>query len=176
MTLSRILPLSRLVTLTLAVAIAATGAALAQADQEGHTDWKQGAWGHLAPYIGTYEYDAVLSDPAVDEKLTATLGAQKEHLIKNLSVHAPIGFEDDCLIMSGNAEKAGQSQKAYLNICLFAGKINAVIFDKGTISVYTARKHYEYLPQSLREWIYQAKNPDAFTARPDYVQMMSQPE
>ena len=152
------------------------GPAAAQDEATEKTDWKQGAWGHLSRYIGTYDYDAVLGDPAVDEKLSAMLGPEKDRLLTNLTVHTPIGFENDCLVLSGNAEKVGNMQKAYMNVCLYAGKINAVIYSKGTVSVYTALKKYEYLPMSLRQWIEHAKNPDSYLSRPDYVQIISQPQ
>jgi hypothetical protein len=159
--------------LACALCLGAMGAPVKAQESQNQTDWKQGAWGALAPYIGTYKYSEVLNDPAVSEALSKALGDEKDHLLNNLKVHNPIGFEDDCLIMSGNGEKTGSSEKAYLNVCLYAGKINAVIFSKGTVSVYSTTKKYEYLPLSLREWVYRAKNQDAFQERPDYVQMMS---
>jgi hypothetical protein len=153
-----------------------SGPALSQDKDQDATDWKQGAWGKLAPYIGTYKYDDVLNDPDVSKKLDAALGTEKKHLIDNLAVREPIGFDNDCLVLSGNAEKQATFEKAYLNVCLFAGTINVALFSDGKITVYSAMKDYQYLPETLQQWVYLAKNPDAFSVKPDNVQLMTLPE
>lgn len=165
---------SRFFTLFFTALSATALPALAQ-DQD-TIDWKQGKWGRLASHIGTYQYGEVLNDAEVSKKLEDALGTEKKHLIDNLAVHDPIGFENDCLVLSGNGEKKGSFERAYLNVCLYAGTINAAILSDDKIVVYTSMKDYQYLPDSLREWVYQVKNPEAFSAKPDNVQLMTIPE
>lgn len=128
--------------------------------QEQSIDWKKGNWGHLASYIGTYDYQAVLDDPAVKAELEALTGEATEKLMQNLDVQAPIGFEDDCLILSGNAEHDAGQNRGFINICLYKGKIHVGLFSAPTITVYTREEKYAYLPQSLKFWAAGIRNPD----------------
>ncbi len=139
------------------------------AAQQSTTDWKQGAWGHLSPTIGTYDYDLVLKDPAVDAKLTEMLGEkEKAHLLANLEVRNSIGFDRDCLVLSGNADKDGGFEQAYLNVCLYAGTINVAMLSDSKVTIYSATDTYAYLPPSLRQWVY-GNDADIMGKQPPYV-------
>ncbi len=172
------MPTPRPFSLILLGAFAALSLAASAAYAQGSgndTDWKKGKWEHLAPKIGTYDYETVLNDPEVSAKLDAMLGADKERLINNLFVHDAIGFEKDCLVLQGNANAAGNTRRAYLNVCLYAGDVHAALWGDNAIMLYTTEKKYEYLPPSLRAWAYLVKNQDAFDKAPAYVQTITTP-
>lgn len=160
--------------LALGLATGLTQTALAQsAPQQSTMDWKQGEWGHLSPVIGTYDYDLILKDPAVNAKLDELMGEKKQKLLDNLFVREPIGFDRDCLVMTGNGDKEGSFEQAYLNVCLYAKTINAAVSTGDEITIYSETDTYAYLPASLRQWVYGVKNEDAFTKAPDKVKIIS---
>jgi len=142
-------------------------------------DWKKGKWGHLAPFIGTDKYDAVLNDPAVAAEVDALLSPDdKKHLMDNLSVAGPIGFEGDCLTLSGNAPHQGGSELGFVNLCLYNGAVHVGILSGGAYKVYTRSEKYDYLPPSLRNWVivtkagFSMEKPDGVTM----IQPFSKPE
>lgn len=138
------------------------------------TDWKQGKWGHLSQYIGTYQLEAVLTDPEVSAMIDKILDEdQKKIFMANMDVTAPIGFESDCLVITGNAQKEGNAERAYLNVCLYAGKINIGIYTDSAVTIYSSEKTYAYLPLSLRVWAYMTTSPNGFEIKPTYVQMVN---
>ena len=129
-------------------------------------DRKQGEWGHLAKYIGTYNYDAVLSDDEVSEKLTSILGDDLERLKRNLSVHGPIGFNGSCLILTGNAPHSGFVENAYLNICLSRETVDIVLTDEDAIQIYSEKSLFGHLDWMLRSWIFRFQSEKHFTSMP----------
>ncbi len=129
-------------------------------------DQKQGKWGHLSEYIGTYNYEAVLSDEEVSAKLSSILGGELERFQKNLSVHGPIGFSGRCLILTGNAPHRGFDENAYLNICLSRGSVDIVLTGDGAIQVYSEKSRFQHLDWMLRSWITRYQSEDHFTSIP----------
>ncbi len=123
-------------------------------------DWKKGAWGDLSQYIGTYNYDAVLKDARVVDALDTLMGKEKRgNLDSSLAVQAPIGFADDCLLLSGNS--SGGGNEAFIAVCLYKGVVHAALETGSTVTLYTQAEKYEYLPGPLQMWVYLQKNPDA---------------
>ena len=116
------------------------------------TDWKQGKWGNLSQYIGTYKYQEIYNDPAVAAKLAKLPVSELEHLKKNLNVMSPIGFSADCLVLEGNAPHQGGEEMARMNVCLHKGEIHIALFSKDEIKIYSETKDYEYLPRDLLLW------------------------
>lgn len=146
--------------------------ALAQ-EKANEIDWKVGAWGDLSQYIGTYQYDAVLKDKRVAAALEALLGKETRNgLDARLFVQAPIGFTDDCLLLSGSAQ--GGDNETFIAVCLYKGVVHAALETGNMIMLYTKAEKYEYLPGPLQMWVYLQKNPDAATL-PDGVDFMLVP-
>ncbi len=139
-------------------------------------DWKTGVWGDLSQHIGTYDYATVLSDKRIAGALEAQLTpAQREALYTNLTVKAPIGFEDDCLLLSGNARSAGGQEGAFIAICLYKGAVHTALEQNAGITLFTTAEKYDYLPQALKLWIYSQKHQEAL-GLPDGVNVvMPQP-
>lgn len=151
--------------------------ASAQTDEIAAIDLKKGSvWPQLAEHIGTYHYEEVLTDPAIKKELDAMLKGQKVDLKEELSVRAPIGFEDDCLILKGNPDREAETRRAYLQVCINKGEINLALYNSGKVTVFTKATNYDFLTNGIRTWIYfQDKIPD-ITTKPDYVQVIVQPD
>lgn len=165
----------RTLLLAATMAVSFTGAAFAQDAVD--IDWKKGGkWENLAPYIGTYKYDSVLGDKAVKAELEQITKGTDIDLSTEFEVKAPIGFESDCLVMKGNPPHKGDTNRSYLEVCLFQGTINLAVYDHDQINVYTKFKEYHHLSDGMRSWIYfQNNSADVIRKRPDNVQLVIQP-
>lgn len=173
------IPTSRSIrTLLLAATMAAsfTGAAIAQDAVD--IDWKKaGKWENLASHIGTYKYDSIFNDSAVKTELAKITKGTDINLSSEFEVKAPIGFENDCLILKGNQPHKGDTNRSYLEVCLFQGTINLAVYDHDKITVYTDFKDYRHLSDGMRSWIYfQNNSTDVLAKRPDNVQLVVQPQ
>lgn len=164
--------------LAAAITVSFAGAASAQQDNANNIDWKKGGkWSQLAQYIGTYQYNTVLQDTAVKTELERITKGYDIDLSAEFEVSAPIGFQNDCLIMQGNRVHKGDTNRAYLETCLFQGTVNFAVFDHDKIIIYTSFKEYRHLSEGMRNWIYFQNNPTtATTQKPDTVQMVTQPQ
>lgn len=160
-----------------ALSVATLMAAPARAQEGNDTDWKKGKWGHLAPLIGTYQVQTILDDPEVNAAIDKAIDAkQKKIFLKNMDVTSSIGFEGDCLVITGNAEDVGISETAFLNVCLYAGRVNIGIQTNSSVTVYASEGTYNELPLSLRQWAYGTKDYKTFWTQPAYVQTMTIPK
>ena len=139
---------------------------LASAAGGQNIDRKQGEWGHLAEYIGTYNYEAVLGDDEVSEKLTSMLGNDLERLQRNLTVHGVIGFNGSCLTLTGNAPRRGFDENAYLNVCLSRGSVDVVLTGDGVIQIYSEKSQFRHLDWILRSWVFSFQSDDHFASIP----------
>lgn len=166
---------SRFTHAVLLAAALAIFAGTAQAQDEKPIDWKKGGkWSHLAQYIGTYDYAAVLKDKGVKNELDTILKGQEVDLGKEMEVSAPIGFENDCLILKGNQYHKGNEHRSYLEVCLSEGNLNLAVLNKNTITVYSRANDYQYLTDGMRGWIYfQNHSTDLYT-KPDNLQFVVQ--
>lgn len=133
--------------------------------QENDVDWKVGAWSDLTPYIGTYNFDAVLDDERVAAALTAQLGAETFDTVKDsLQTRNPIGFERDCLLLSGQGAHA-----ALVAVCIYEGTVHTALKTGKSITLYTALEKYEYLPYGVKIWLYDQTHKQIQTVIPEGV-------
>lgn len=116
-------------------------------------DWKEGPLGHLSAYIGTYNRDAVMQDPIVQQQLQVLLGESRDRLHANLTVHGPVGFSGTCLTISGNAPRQGGDAMALLVVCPHSSAVEVALASKGQMQVYAATETYSHLDVSLRRWV-----------------------
>lgn len=139
-------------------------------------DWKTGgAWSDLSTHIGTYHYDDVLNDERVAAALEQQLGADTFAAVRNnLATRNPIGFEDDCMLLSGNAVSAGGTQSAYVAVCLYKGVVHTALHQGDNITLFTAAEKYDYLPYAMKLWLYGQKHTDVFKL-PDGVTLKLAP-
>lgn len=158
-------------TLSLLLVFSAMAAPARAQENSTDIDWKRGVWGDLSPHIGTYHGEEVLKDPRVKGTLKNHLtNDQYQTLLANITVQSPIGFDDDCLLISGNAPSAADKESAFVAVCVYDGTVHAALKESGQITVYTGAQKYSYLPQSLQLWVHHQINPEA-TALPSNVQI-----
>lgn len=136
------------------------------------TDWKKGAWGDLSTYIGTYRYDAVMDDPRVAKAIKTLIKDTSIDLNSYFDTKTPIGFEDDCLILQGNATNRADLQAGFMTVCLYKGSVHIATLLDDKITVYSPHTNYTYLTERMRTWIYLRANPKTdITAKPANVQL-----
>lgn len=158
-------PSFRALLLGAAILFSFTTAAVAQKEES--IDMKKGPWSRLTQYIGTNNYDAVLGDAEVKKALDKTLQGHTVDLKEAFEVSAPIKFEGECLALKGNPASRGDTNRAYLEVCI-SGIINLAVYENGKLSVYSQFKDYQYLSDGMRSWIYfQSKDIDLYTAPKD---------
>lgn len=120
----------------------------------GPKDWTQEKWGKLSAYIGTYDYDAVLDDPNVSTELKSTTGTSYDELLQNLDVHAPVGYIDGALVLSGNQAHMGGEKEALLMV-FTNGKIEVAIRNHDKIYLFSPTQKYIYLSPYMKSWVHE---------------------
>ncbi len=116
-------------------------------------DWKEGALAHLAPYIGTYEYDAVLDDATVQTALRDLVGEKLPIFRRNLSVSGPIDFSSGNLVLSGLAPHQGGAEEAMILIKIYDGTVRAGLLHQSKMTLYARDPQYAYIPKILRDFL-----------------------
>lgn len=133
----------------LAVAVLAVAPSIRAED----IDWKKGALQHLARYIGTYDYEAVLDDPAVRAALMKRAGAHTDRIVANLQTRGPIDFIDGYLVLTGLAPHRGGEEEATVWIRIYDGEVRAALLHAGTMTLFAPEQHFHYLPKLLRAFL-----------------------
>jgi hypothetical protein len=116
-------------------------------------DWKTGKLGHLAPYIGTYRYDAVLDDPAVKSALRTLADADTAHIVANLDVASPIAFVDGNLVLHGNAPHRGGLEESILLVTIHDGTVRAALLHDRKMKLFARDPEYAYVPRALKDFL-----------------------
>lgn len=147
----RVSPRPRRIAPLIALLCAAVWVALAGTAQA--TDWKQGKLGHLSAHIGTYNYDAILGDPAVRSALQDLAGPDVETIVINLDVASSVAFIDGFLILRGNAPHQGGLEEAFVMIKVFDGQVRAALLHDSRMTLFAADTEYEYVPRELRDFV-----------------------
>lgn len=117
------------------------------------TDWKQGKLGHLSQHIGTYNYEAILGDPAVQSALRDLAGPEVENIVINLDVASSVAFIDGILVLRGNAPHQGGLEEALVMIKVYDGQVRAALLHDNRMTLFAADTEYEYVPRELRDFV-----------------------
>ncbi len=118
------------------------------------TDWKEGKLGHLAPLIGTYNYEDVFADPVVEEALADLLPQDMLDILhRNLDARAPIDFVSGYLVLSGNRAHAGGEEMASVWIRIYDASALVVLTRKGKNTLFSPATRYSWLPVTLRRYL-----------------------
>lgn len=150
------MPISRRLVLALPLLPATTWA-------QGQFDNKRGVLGHLSAQIGTYNYDAVLNDPALRARLVALLGEPGVRLLaQNLQTVTPIAFDGASLILRGLRPRSGGEEEAFLGIRPHDGALEVAILSRGRITL-TTQLGAGTTSEMLAPWL--ARNPVPVTRR-----------
>ena len=114
----------------------------------------------LKKYIGNPDTDALLKEPTVRPQLEAMLGKQLPNLIQNLNVKGEVELVGGALALSGNAAHKGGEEEGI--VCIAdAGPvpyIEAAIFSKGKVTIYTKSPQYDGVMLCVKDWITQVNS------------------
>ena len=104
---------------------------------------------------GSYNSEGFLKEPAVRGELQKLLGAELDHLFRNLNVRGAVDLDDETLSISGNAPHQGTEEEAIVCATVLPLKtiVEAAIFSKGAVTVYTRAEKYEYASICIKDWI-----------------------
>lgn len=112
----------------------------------------------LQKYIGSYDTDALLNEPAIQEKFNELLGADKDHLIRNLDVRGAVDLLSGSLSLVGNAVHGGGIEEAVLCVSIYDNTVNAAIFSEGRITIYSESPDYDSQSLCIKDWITQVNS------------------
>lgn len=118
----------------------------------------QGPLGHLSARIGSYDYNAVLNDPAVSRALNAMLGAQGMRLLRNnLQVATPIAFDGSWIILRGLAPHQGGVEEAILGVQPSSGRVETAILSNGRV-LHVAQQARINSSEAISGWVAERRN------------------
>lgn len=111
-------------------------------------------------YIGNPDTDALLREPAVRSQLESMLGKQLPALLRNLNVRGDVDLIGGALALSGNAQHKGGEEEAIVCINDFGPQpvVEAAIFSKGRVTVFTKAEKYEVAMLCIKDWITQVNS------------------
>ncbi|MCM8738923.1 hypothetical protein M5E06_33100 [Azospirillum sp. A1-3] len=117
----------------------------------------KGKLAHLALYIGSGEYEAVLADPMVKQNLLQVVGkANMPQIERDLDVRGEIEYREGCLVLEGNAPHQGGEEGVSIWIKVYDGSVRVGQIHKRKSIIYAKDSQYNYIPSGLRDYV---KNP-----------------
>jgi hypothetical protein len=121
----------------------------------------------ISKWAGNDDTDAFLRVPAVHSELQKLLGPELDHLMHNLNVRGSVDLNGQTLSVNGNAPHQGTEEEAIVCVTVLPLKtlVEAAIFSKGVITIYSHEKQYEYASICIKDWITLAnsRHTDRFT-------------
>jgi hypothetical protein len=111
--------------------------------------------GMIAKWAGSYNTEGFLNEPAVRAELQKLLGPELDHLMHNLNVRGAVDLSSETLSVNGNAPHQGTEEEAIVCVTVLPLKtiVEAGIFSKGAITVYSREKQYEDASICIKDWI-----------------------
>ena len=109
----------------------------------------------IGKWAGSYNSEGFLKEPAVRGELQKLLGAELDHLFRNLNVRGAVDLSGETLSVNGNAPHQGTEEEAIVCVTVLPLKtiVEAAIFSKGTVTVFTRAEKYEYASICIKDWI-----------------------
>lgn len=104
-------------------------------------------------YVAGWDIDGLLKEPVVAAGLNKIPAAQRAKLKTSLNVTSGVEYVGGHLRVEGNAPHSGGEEAAVLCVDPYGNKVQAAIFSKGAIQVYTTETRYDYLTTCVRDWI-----------------------
>jgi hypothetical protein len=114
----------------------------------------------IAKWAGSYNAEGLLKEPAIHGELHKLLEVELDHLLRNLNVRGGVDLSSETLSVSGNAPHQGTEEEAIVCITVLPSNtiIEAAIFSKGAITVYSREKQYENASICIKDWITQVNS------------------
>ena len=130
------------------------------------TKWNERHRGHLRPYIGSRNYEAVIDDPAVRSDVERQLGDRFVELVRNISGHrSVVKFDGLYFTLEGLRLDTGKEQ-GILVLNISNWRVHAGISSNGQITVFSEAPSYEELPPQIRLWIHDDEVMDVIYRHP----------
>ena len=109
----------------------------------------------IAKWAGSYNTEGFLKEPAVRGELQKLLGAELDHLLRNLNVRGAVDLSGETLSVNGNAPHQGTEEEAIVCATVLPLKtiVEAAILSKGAVTVYTREETYENASICIKDWI-----------------------
>ncbi len=110
----------------------------------------------VAKWAGSDDTNGFLDDPAVGPALHKLLGSEMEHLTLNLDVKGSVDLIGGSLAVNGNAPHMGTEEEAIVCVQPMAPEgatVQAAIFSKGSVRVFSNVPEYESLTLCVKDWI-----------------------
>ncbi len=108
----------------------------------------------ITRYVGTWEIDAFLAEPAIVAELETLLGPRYDEVMLALDVHGDIEYHGSALSVRGNAPHAGGEHEAIVCVQpLGTVQVHVGHYVEGTITIYTRQPRYDFLPTCMRDWV-----------------------
>lgn len=104
-------------------------------------------------YAGSYESDQFLKEPVVRGELQRLLGPELRHLQQNLNVAGAIDLVGGVLSFSGNAPHKGTEEEAVVCVVPPGQMVEAAIFSRGAVTVFTKAARYDETTLCIKDWI-----------------------
>jgi len=132
----------------IALAGAVVGATAAQGDEASQRVF-------IAKWAGSYNSEGFLKEPAVRGELLKLLGAELDHLFRNLNVRGAVDLDDETLSVNGNAPHQGTEEEAIVCVTVLPLNtiIEAAILSKDAVTIYTRDATYENASICIKDWI-----------------------
>jgi hypothetical protein len=111
--------------------------------------------GMIAKWAGSYNTEGFLKEPVVRGELQKLLGAELDHLLRNLNVRGAVDLSGETLSVNGNAPHQGTEEEAIVCATVLPLKtmVEAAILSKGAVTVYTREETYENASICIKDWI-----------------------
>jgi hypothetical protein len=117
---------------------------------------------------GREDSDALFKESAVRAELQRVVGKQLPRLMKNLEVRGPVDVIGGALSVSGNAAHKGGEEGAVVCVNPWGPQIDAAIYSRGKVTLFSGAERYTYTSTCVRDWI--------TVANTQYRDRMSQPK
>ena len=109
----------------------------------------------IAKWAGSYNPEGLLNEPAVRGELQKLLGAEMDHLLRNLNVRAGVDLSGETLSVNGNAPHRGTEEEAIVCVTVLPLKtiVEAAILSKSAVTIYSRNTTYENASICIKDWI-----------------------
>ncbi|NQU69130.1 MAG: hypothetical protein HQ514_01195, partial [Rhodospirillales bacterium] len=126
-------------------------------------DMRNKKFGHLLPYAGTTNVNAVLKEPQVQFHLGMLLGDELPHLLDIMRNHGEVNLYGSSLIFDGRGRG---EEYAQIQVNLYEAHVEASLYSGGRWTFYTMSPDPEIIPHRVEgEVLYRSKI-DALVAEP----------
>lgn len=112
--------------------------------------------GHLHKYVGTYDYEAIVSDPAVKPHLDRLMGTALTLLLERMETRAGISYQFTCLclILYGTQRNVGDKENMILMVPIRSLNFWAGLTVSGRKTVYTISNFTTFFPSQIEHWLF----------------------